>query len=163
MNDSSRKTPSWITHELRGANFGDKRLNERLLSIAGALNNNPEQSIPVNFNSWGELKATYRFFDNGKVTAENILEPHCKATLERIKEESVVLLLQDTTDIDFTGRKTITGMGFTGSATQQYFRRGFFLHPTIAVTPEKTCLGVVNSQVWVRKERIGRLYPYVKY
>jgi hypothetical protein len=35
------------------------------------------------------------------------LVPHYEATLGRIKKEKVVLIPQDTTEIEFSGRKTL--------------------------------------------------------
>jgi hypothetical protein len=31
--------------------------------------------------------------------------------------------------------------------------QGFLFHPTLAVTPDRLCLGVVHTQIWVREER----------
>ena len=47
-----------------------------------------------------EMEAAYRFFDNDKVLPEKILQPHIEATRERISQAPVVLLVQDTTDLD---------------------------------------------------------------
>ena len=142
----------WATEEIKDVNLGDVRLNNRLIGLLDVLSNKPEKSIPSNCNSWNETKAAYRFFDNAKVTPDKILDSHFSATLERIKEEKVVLCLQDTTDIDFSRRATIEGLGYTGNTKQEHLQ-GFFLHPTIAVTPDRLCLGVLQSQMWVRKEK----------
>jgi hypothetical protein len=82
------------------------------------------KSIPASFKSWGETIAAYRFFNNGDVTDTKILASHQAATLERIKNERIVLIPQDTTEIDFSDRKPITGMGYLGDERSQ----GFYLH-----------------------------------
>lgn len=40
----------------------------------------------------------------------------------------------------------MTGMGYLSAENSM----GFYLHPSIALTPDKRCLGVINSQTWVR-------------
>jgi hypothetical protein len=48
------------------------------------------------------MEAAYRFFDNDKVSPENILQPHFDATRERISQNDFALLVQDTSEINLT-------------------------------------------------------------
>jgi IS30 family transposase len=57
--------------------------------------------------SWKETIAAYRFLNNDNVTHDTILSSHRSSTFERIKQENIVLIPQDTTEIDFCGRQTI--------------------------------------------------------
>jgi Transposase Tn5 dimerisation domain/Transposase DNA-binding len=145
---------SWTAQEMLTANLGDERLNRRAAQLLRRLSHRPEGSVPSAFPSWAETLAAYRFFDNGKVTAEKVLEPHRDATLERIKQFPVVLCVQDTTELDFTGKPRIEGLGplTYGSAL------GLYIHPTLALTPDRLCLGVVDHWSWVRdpKEHGGK-------
>lgn len=139
---------SWSIEETATADFNDVRLTKRFGSLLETLASKPDKSIPGACKGWGETQAAYRFFNNEKVSAEKILKPHKEATLERIQQESVVLIIQDTSEIDFTHRDKIEGMGPLSYDTQQ----GFYLHPSIAVTPEGICLGVVDGKMWARDE-----------
>lgn len=141
---------SWVASETGLADFGDLRLNKRYTKLLTSLANAPDKSIPASCSGWAETCAAYRFFNHKKVSTSQILEPHIKATINRMKEEPVVLIPQDTTDIDFSERKSISDIGYLASET----RRGFYLHPSIAITPDKCCLGIVDSQFWIR-EQIG--------
>jgi len=138
----------WVVEETRSANFGDVRLNKRFGEILNSFGSSPNKSIPGSMKSWTETIAAYRFLNNEDVDSNKILSPHTEATLERIKKEKIVLLPQDTTEIDFTGRKSINGMGYLASENSH----GFYLHPSIAITPERLSLGVVDMQTWVRAE-----------
>ncbi|HHS2902590.1 IS4-like element ISLpn6 family transposase, partial [Legionella pneumophila] len=138
----------WIINESKEANFGDKRLDKRYGDILSGLLSSPNASIPTTFQSWNETLAAYRFFNHVNVNPESILLPHSEATLERIKAEKIVLIPQDTTEVDFTGRKSLSGMGYLSNERS----RGLYLHPSIAFTPERVCLGVVEMQHWIRKE-----------
>ena len=91
-----------ISEELHGIDLGDKRLNERSETIIETLSADPQASINAACDGWAETQAAYRFFDNSKVTPEKILRPHIEATKQRIRTQPVVLLVQDTTELDFT-------------------------------------------------------------
>lgn len=142
---------NWIIEETKSVNLGDKRLNKRYRQLLNSLTSAPSASIPRACKSWAETIAAYRFFNHENTSFNNILSPHQNTTLKRIQEEKIVLILQDTTKIDFTGRKPIAGMGFLNT----HESHGFYLHPSIAITPEKLCLGVIDFQMWAR-ESLGK-------
>jgi hypothetical protein len=73
----------------------------------------PTAGVPQACRGWGETMAAYRFFDNGEVEWSAILEPHWRQTEQRMAAQSVVLCLQDTTELDFNGRQAAVG-GFLG-------------------------------------------------
>lgn len=146
-----QEAEKWIIEETRSAHLGDKRLNKRYGELLGCFTNNPPRSIPGSFKSWKETLAAYRFFNHTNITSDKILAPHKEATLNRIKNEKIVLIPQDTTEIDFSGREYISGMGYLGSEHSH----GFYLHPSLAMTPERLCLGVVDIQTWTR-DKLGK-------
>lgn len=139
---------AWVVDEMRSADLKDKRLNERLETLLSALGERPTASIPAACGGFNETIAAYRFFDNPKVTAEAILAPHAERTLMRMAEQEVVLLVQDTTDLDFTRpQQQMQGAGSLGSAA----RWGAFLHPLVAFTVDGTPLGTCWAQFWTRE------------
>jgi hypothetical protein len=77
-----KMSDGWITDELVTAELGDKRLNERFGSILEAFAERPTASIPAALGGCAELEASYRFFDNGKVTPQKILKPHYDAAAQ---------------------------------------------------------------------------------
>jgi hypothetical protein len=137
---------SWAAQEMLKVNLGDKRLERRAAKVLHQLAQRPEGSIPSAFQSWGETLAAYRFFDNEKVSAEKVLEPHRDATLERAKQFPVVLCVQDTTELDFTSKPQLQGLG----PLSYECALGLYVQPTLAITPERLCLGVVDQWTWVR-------------
>ena len=60
----------------------------------------------------------------------------------------VVLCLQDTTELDFNGQDA-AGLG----PLNYEARRGMYVHPTYAVTPEREPLGVLDAWMWACEER----------
>lgn len=137
---------SWAQEELAGAEFGDRRLSARAASLLDTLGAKPTLSIPAAARGWAETQAAYRFFDHEQVSAQSVLAPHTERTLERARAQRVVLAIQDTTELDFTGKDDIEGLGPLTYAAQ----RGLHLHPTFLVTPERVPLGVFDAWLWAR-------------
>jgi hypothetical protein len=66
----------WIRTEFRSAEFGDKRLTDRLVQLGDELGSSPAESIPASCEDWASTKATYRFCDNDSVEPKDILSAH---------------------------------------------------------------------------------------
>lgn len=149
---SQRKTGEiavWTREEMATAQLNDKRLNQRLTQLLSDLGDRPTASIPAACGGHTEMTAAYRFFDNPKVTPTAVLEPHFAATRRRLAEQPVVLLVQDTTEADITRpHQQVEGAGPLDGGT----RRGAFVHPLAAFTPDGTPLGTVSMQIWTREE-----------
>jgi hypothetical protein len=137
----------WAQEEMATANLNDKRLDDRLTQVLSDLGDHCSASIPAACGEHAEMTAAYRFFDNDKVTWQGILEPHYEQTRRRISAQDVVLLVQDTTEVDVTRpQEQMVGAGpMDGSA-----RFGAFLHLLEAFTPDGTPLGVASCDLWTR-------------
>ncbi|MGI0060378.1 MAG: IS4/Tn5 family transposase DNA-binding protein, partial [Nitrosotalea sp.] len=164
MQKEGQSIDNWIMKEIKTADLGDTRLNHRLGNILEMLSRKPSGSIPTTAKGWSETKAAYRFFDNSEVTEEKILKPHRDATIERMRKEPIILLPQDTTELNYTSKPQTKGLGKLSLESQQ----GMYLHPTIAITPERVCLGIVDTQILVRselhsKKKYDHLLPIIAY
>jgi hypothetical protein len=138
-----------LADEVRCAHFGDKRLSKRLGKIVDELSDKPNMSIPAATKGRAEMEAAYRFFDNRKVTPEAIVQPHISLTHQRIRQRAVVLLVQDTTELDLTRpAQQVSGAGPLEAAS----RCGVFYHPLIAFGTDGLPLGTVWSKSWAREE-----------
>lgn len=142
---------SWTENEFAAIKLGDKRLDKRLCQIGERMSQNSTESLPAIFSGWHETKAAYRFFDNPKVTMNKILASHREATQRRMAIEKRVLLLQDTTELDYSGQCLKQGIGPLNSETH----RGLLFHPLLAVTPERLSLGLVKTH-WHAREKLGQ-------
>jgi hypothetical protein len=139
----------WATDEMASVEFGDTRLDQRLTQILSALGERPTASIPAACGGYAEMAAAYRFFDNQKVTYDKILDPHTHKTHDRVREQTVVLCVQDTSEIDLTRpHQPVEGAGPLASDA----RRGVLLHRLDAFTTDGTPLGRVWSQVHARDD-----------
>lgn len=138
----------WTEQEFAGLDLGDARLDKRAKRLMERLAAKPSSSIPLACNGWGETCAAYRFLGNPEVEWHAILAPHWAQTQQRMRAYPVVLCLQDTTELDFNGQET-EGLG----PLNYEARRGMYLHPTYAVTPQREPLGVLDAWMWARQER----------
>jgi IS4 transposase len=141
---------SWVETEFKTIDLGDARLNRRAIKIIEALGLAPGRTIPQAFQSWGSTKACYNFFSNGLISEKKIIAPHAKQTIERIKEYPVVLLPNDTSELDYNSKDAMDGRERITNT-----KKGLWLHPTIAVTPERLMLGIVDINFWKRKSEIN--------
>lgn len=144
---------SWIEEELVGIDLGDRRLDARVLQIAKELAEHP--SLPINHacSDWAAIKGAYRFFENESVEAEKILEPHIENTKQRILNYPRVVLVQDTSVIDFSKHFKTTGLGSLGGGNHFFESQGLILHTTLALTEKGLPLGILDQQIWPRKKQ----------
>ena len=137
---------TWAEEEMAAVDLGDQRLNRRAATLLDTMSMKPDSSIPTKTKGLAEMTAAYRFFDNPEVDEQKLLEPHYQRTQERMREESVVLCIEDTTQLDYTTQVATTGLG----PLYRSFQRGMFLHPMLAVTPSRVCLGILGAKFYVR-------------
>jgi hypothetical protein len=135
-----------VEEELSETNFNDVRLAKRLMLMVDKLIDRPEASVPQAMASWAGTKAAYRFLDSQKVTPREIRASHLQATVNRATPESRVLILQDTTVLDFTAHPSTSGLGYLEKAYQQ----GLLMHSALCCTTEGVPLGILGQEVWVR-------------
>jgi hypothetical protein len=135
-----------IGDELEGISLGDKRLNQRSRKVIEALAANPEASINAATTGWADTQAAYRLFNNPNVSPEQILKPHREATRRRVGEHPVVLLVQDTTELDYTAHPAKDAF-----CLNKVSRLGFYQHVQLALTPDQLPLGVVATETFDRE------------
>jgi hypothetical protein len=136
---------AWIETETKGADFGDKRLNRRYELLLERLSDKPTLSIPAACCGLAETMAAYRFFDNEKTDAAKVLQPHHDATVQRIGMHECVIVAQDTTELELTRTQERVGGPLNDES-----RWGLYVHPLLAMTPQRVPLGVVTAKIWSR-------------
>lgn len=154
-----RQYATWTEEEFGGVDLGDRRLNRRLCDLAESFYNRPQANIPQSCSSRAATKAAYRFFDHPEVNLERILLPHYKATKKRVQDEKIVLAVQDTTSLNYTGLKATAGLGPIGTRTAADGAIGLIMHDTMAFTPQGTPLGLIDLQCWARPPEPCRAVP----
>jgi hypothetical protein len=135
-----------VEEELKGTDFVDKRLDKRLMLMVDKLIDRPEASLPQAMASPAATKAAYRFLDAEKVTPQAIRASHLQATVNRARQQSRILILQDTSELDFTAHPDTSGLGYLRKPYQQ----GLLMHSALACTPDGVPLGLLEQELWIR-------------
>jgi hypothetical protein len=139
---------SWAQQEFANAELGDKRRTQRLARLAEQRCSHPQASFSQACGNNAETKAAYRFYENDSISPSAILSSHQQATQTRMSQESIILAIQDTTELDYTHHPDTKGLGVMHDKEHH----GLMMHTTIAVTPQRVPLGVIHQQVWSRPE-----------
>jgi hypothetical protein len=154
---TSGTTGGWATEEMGLIDLGDKRLNDRLVSLCDRFSESPESPINQACKDWAETKAAYRFFQNHGVEAARILETHRKKTAERAKPFKTILALQDTSYFIYTSHTKTKGLSAMslkkGKHVEKIFSNGLVMHACLAVTTEGLPLGLLDQNIFKRKLR----------
>src|SRR5438067_750020 len=137
---------NWAVSEFADAALGDERRTKRLVELAHILGQHPTAALPEACGDGGMLKAAYRFFDNDAIDAQDLLQSHVESTYRRLDYASVVLAVQDTTEVNWTRHPATQGLGPLGHTACH----GLLVHTTLAFTPERVPLGLLAQQVWAR-------------
>lgn len=153
----------WCHSEFGAINFGDKRLNNRFIRVAEKIVGNPTRSISEACGEWADAKAAYRMFDNERLSSAKILEEHRKNTINRAKDKSVVLAVQDSSILNYGRFASIVDMG-TVEGSNTWTHKGLVMHPTLAVTPNGDCLGLLDLITYSRADgkRRKKHYDHLK-
>jgi hypothetical protein len=94
-----------VEQEFANADLGDARSDARLSAIAGKMAAAPSATFPKMTDDRSELEAMYRFLGNHEVAYQDILAPHVAQTVERCRQQGLVLCLHDGTEFKFAGRR----------------------------------------------------------
>jgi hypothetical protein len=141
----------WIEAEFGEVKFGHKDAEQRLLRIAAAKAHNPSASYSECFaGDRHQLKAYYRFIGNEReaICPEGILKGHRRQTIGRMKEQKRVLVIQDTTDLNFSERLHCNGLGDVGKNQTGALSRGLKMHSSLAVGEQGLPLGVLRTEIY---------------
>lgn len=135
----------WASAQWGTVALGDKRLSSRAVQVGARLLQRPAASLPQQMQTRAELKGAYALLKNPKVTHEDLQSPHWQATRAATAGESVVLMIQDITELDYTRyAETMSGLAPIGDGRG----RGLLLHSTLAVLPgSRRVLGLAHQQV----------------
>ncbi|MCE5316770.1 MAG: hypothetical protein LLG04_05335 [Parachlamydia sp.] len=137
----------------RGAPLGDKCLEKRAIKIGEACLHTPNGTLPKKFDSWGDTKGAYRFFDSDEVPHEAIQEVHNKNVVDMATASNrMVLFIQDGSELIYNKHPSTNGLGPTTDA----YGQGIMFHTCLAVEWSKDAspitIGVAKQTPWIRPE-----------
>ena len=155
MTTSLLAPAQWAQTEFASAKLGDRRLTRRLVQMARCLAQTPTGTLPQAFPTWRDLKGAYRFLDHLEYGPEEIQQVHRQQTLAACRQPGEYLLIEDTTELDYSTHPRTEQLGFIGNGRG----RGIWLHSTLAVQvegwksddqPEGVAVGLLGQTSWIR-------------
>jgi hypothetical protein len=160
----SAEPRTWAEEHFGDTPFSDIRRTERAIRIAEAMAANPGASIPQLFAHPYDTKAAYTFFGHAEAEPETIQATHRALVLEQMETPGTYLLIEDTTELDWTGRARIEGLGPSGNSNTK--TQGVILHSVLGVRwpetaisplckrrPSVAVLGICDQQYHIRIPR----------
>jgi hypothetical protein len=145
------QSEKWAEREFGGARLGDKRLTPRLVKIAGNKSRNPGASyLEAARGDRYDIKAYYNFIRSERETINfnAILSSHTERTRRRMKGNDCVLVIQDTTDLNYSNLKCCQGLGKNGESQNGFDVMGLKLHSSFVVGEEGLPLGVLGAKCY---------------
>jgi hypothetical protein len=138
----------WAAQQYLQVDLGDKRLNKRAVQMAARMAAQPEASLPEQAGSRAALDGSYRLLNNPRLSMAALVAPHCRQTVASAGQQPLVLLPEDSTELDLSRHPATKGLGPIGNEGG----RGLLLHSTLAVVPDsRQVLGLAHAQVVVRE------------
>jgi len=136
---------TWAEQQFATVQVSDVRRAKRVKKIAAAMAANPGQSIPQLCATAYDVKATYTFLRHEEATPDNLQAGHREGVKEALQRPGVYLLVEDTTDMGWSGKQPIVGLGPVGNGREG--QQGFQLHTVLGVRwPQSRVTGVASHR-----------------
>jgi hypothetical protein len=144
---------AWAARTFAGCDLGDARRTRRLVAVAERLAAEPGGSLPAALAAPARLKAGYRLLHTEAVTVEALTAPHRAQTRQAASGPGVTLLIQDTTELDYTAHPSVDDLGPIGDGRG----RGYLLQSVLAVRPaDGAVLGLAALTPFLRQAQADR-------
>lgn len=115
--------------------------------------NRPGDSIPHAAGNAAATKATYRFVENKRVSAELIWNPVHHWTAKNLCGLERVFAVQDTTVLMYPTLSATTGLGTMNTEKQE----ALLMHSVLVLRPDGQVVGLLDNHVWARRpEEFGK-------
>ena len=141
----------WAEEEFAQAPLGDERLVQRLCTLGRDRYARPRAPLPEACGSRAKTKAAYRFFDHPRATMPALLQTHYQATAGRVRQESVLLAVQDTTSLNYSAHPATEMLGLIGTKVDGPL--GMLVHSTLAFNEAGTPLR--SARLWQKASAGG--------
>lgn len=143
--------PNWATQEFSAAQVWDRRCLKSLSRMADRLARSSGNSFS---QACGHSlrQSAHRIFAHPTTSVMGMIAGHGEQTRQRCAEETAagnrILVVQDTTDFDYSKHFAAEGLGPIGARN----KRGLLSHCGLALRGDGLPLGVVHLDIWARDD-----------
>lgn len=140
---SDKEAHGFVTNYFGEMNLGHKSRNECFYRVAQQIGRHPGGTLPDKLSDPNDYIAMDRLMNRAEVTHASVLAPHRRRTLEKMQAHAgVVLILHDTTVLDYSGKKAL-GLSAVGNGHGS----GYLCHNSLAVDPQRREVFGLVSQI----------------
>jgi hypothetical protein len=141
-----------VTH-FGGCDLGHRGRDRCLVKIADLIHRHPGGTLPHKLHAPKDYKAMDRLMNRPEVTHAAVLEGHLERTLGLMRQvDGPVLVLHDTTELDYSGLHSIADLGSIGAN----LGRGYLCHNSLAYDPTTRRVLGLASQILHPRQVVGR-------
>lgn len=138
--------------------FGHQSRNACFRRVAAQISRHPGGSLPDKLGSPARYAAMDRLMNREETTHAAILAPHRRRTLAKMEAgDGVVLILHDTTVLDYSGKKSLK-LARIGNG----HGRGYLCHNSLAVDPQRREVFGLVSQILHQRVSRGKKEPVAR-
>lgn len=147
--DASTRGPGEVARQWFGkVELGDRRRTRRLVASAERMMTHPHGTLPHKLGDPAALDGFYRLMESPTVTHDRLIAAAGAHTLAAMQaHDGVVLIVHDTTVLDYSGLHSIDHLGPIGDG----HGRGLYAHNSLAVTTDRRVLGLAHQMLHVRR------------
>lgn len=124
----------------------DVRLERRLSTMIDQFRVQPNATIPQATEERKHMDAAYAFFANARIQPDSILHSCLPQTRLQLQNQSRVLVIQDTSEANFSTLNDTDELGYTAGAHV----KGLLIHSSLAISTDGLPLGLITQQIWTR-------------
>lgn len=143
---------SFVANFFGEVDLGHQSRNRCFQRVAEQLSRHPGGTLPEKLSAPNDYIAMDRLMNRPETTHAAVLTPHCQRTLEKMRAHpGVVLILHDTTELNYTGKKAL-GLPKIGNGTTC----GYLCHNSLAVEPQQREVFGLVQQILHKRETVGK-------
>jgi hypothetical protein len=147
-------TQRWAVEEFGRSSFGDRRVTNRLITMAGEMARRPRGRVTEVFLDGAARQGAYGLLEEPKITTEEVAAGIFAACASRSAKHKYVFVAVDGTSLTLVDRAGAKDFGSVGS--RKNGARGLKVMNAMALSPQGVPLGLTAQQWWVRPNRRRR-------
>ena len=142
----------FVPNYFGNVDLGHKSRNRCFERVAQQISRHPGGTLPDKLSDPADYAAMDRLMNRPETTHASVLAPHFARTLEKMHAcAGVVLILHDTTVLDYSGKKSL-GLNALGNGHGS----GYLCHNSLAVDPQNRDVFGLVSQILHQRVTVGK-------
>lgn len=148
----------WAIREFGHAQLGNTLRTRRAVAMGARLASAPAGRVTQAFNDGAEREAAYRFLENDKIAAADLLAAAARASAVRARGQQFVYVPVDGSSLHLPDPQGIRGLGSVGTYTAG--ASGLKVMNAIVIGADGTPLGLGHQVWWSRPGKRARKHRH---